>query len=49
MKQVFRVVGILFMSCILFACGESTTATEYMNNARRYLNNGESTAATIEH
>lgn len=48
MNRFYRVVAIVLVSGVLLACGESTTATEYVNKARRYLDDGESVAATIE-
>ncbi len=48
MKRIYRVIVIVIMGCVLLACGESTTATEYLNNAKRYLADGEPAAATIE-
>ena len=48
MNWFYHVVAIVLASGVLLACGENTTATEYVNNAKRYLADGESTAATIE-
>ncbi|MBQ0720355.1 MAG: PEP-CTERM system TPR-repeat protein PrsT [Gammaproteobacteria bacterium] len=48
MKRIYRVIAIMFVGCVLLACSESTTSTEYLKNAKRYLNDGEPTAATIE-
>lgn len=48
MKSFYHVIAIVFVSGVLLACGENTTATEYLKNAKRYLSDGESTAATIE-
>ncbi len=48
MKQFYRVFAIIFISGVLAACGESATTTEYLDNAKRYLDEGESSAATIE-
>lgn len=48
MKQIYRVIAIMFVGSVLLACSESTTSTEYLKNAKRYLNDGEPTAATIE-
>jgi|AZIJ01.1.fsa_nt_gi putative PEP-CTERM system TPR-repeat lipoprotein len=47
MKQLYHVVVILSLVG-LFACGESTTTSEYVDNARRYLDDGKTTAAIIE-
>ncbi len=48
MKPFHHVIAIVFVSGVLLACGENTTATEYLKNAKRYLADGEPTAATIE-
>ncbi|MBV1927909.1 MAG: PEP-CTERM system TPR-repeat protein PrsT [Gammaproteobacteria bacterium] len=48
MKQFYRIFAMLFISGALIACGESVTSTEYLDNAKRYLDEGESSAATIE-
>ena len=48
MNRFYHVVAIVLASSVLLACGENTTATEYVSNAKRYLADGESRAATIE-
>ena len=48
MKQFYRVFAIIFISGALAACGEGASSTEYLDNAKRYLDDGEPTAATIE-
>ena len=48
MKPFHHVIAIVVVSGVLLACGENTTATEYLKNAKRYLADGEPTAATIE-
>ncbi|MEZ0175028.1 MAG: tetratricopeptide repeat protein [Candidatus Reddybacter sp.] len=48
MKPFHHVIAIVFVSGVLLACGENTTATEYLKNAKRYLGDGEPAAATIE-
>ena len=48
MNRFYHVVAIVLVSGVLFACGENKTATEYVDNAKRHLADGEFTAATIE-
>ncbi|MBV1891786.1 MAG: PEP-CTERM system TPR-repeat protein PrsT [Gammaproteobacteria bacterium] len=48
MKRFFCFISIVFVSAVLLGCGENTTTNEYLNNAKRYLSDGESAAATIE-
>jgi len=48
MNQLYRVVATVFLSGLLLACGESTTSSEYVDNAKAYIDSGELAAATIE-
>ena len=48
MKRLYRVIGTVFLSGILLACGEGSTSSEYVDNAKAYIDSGESVAATIE-
>lgn len=48
MRRFSCVITIVCISSVLLACGENTTGKEYLNNAKRYLSDGEPTAATIE-
>ena len=48
MNRFYHVVAILLVSGVLLGCGENITATEYVDNAKRHLVDGELTAATIE-
>ena len=48
MKQLFRVIAIVLAGGFFSACGESTTSADFVDNAQRYLDRKESTAATIE-
>lgn len=48
MSVFYHVIAVVLVSTFLFGCGESTTATEYVDNAKNHLSSGESAAATIE-
>ena len=48
MKSFYHVFAVVLVSTFLLGCGETTTAIEYVNNAKSHINSGELAAATIE-